>query len=93
MHGEDAREAIDAVLGGVAADAGVDDAIVVAAGVEVLLERGGPCLAGDEAVASGDAVSIANDNGEFLIGGMRGERHERGHEGQKQQEGDAAVHT
>lgn len=91
VHGEDAGEAIDSVLGGVAADAGVDDAVVVAAGVEVMLQRGGPCLAGDEAVACGDAVSIANDDG--TLGGVRGEWKERGHEGQKQCEGDAAVHN
>ena len=91
VHGEDKREAIDAVLGGVAANAGVDDAVVVAAGVEVMLERCGPCLAGDEAVASGDAVSIADDGG--TLGGVRGEWKDRDHEGQKQCEGDAAVHN
>ncbi len=93
VHGEDERESIDSVLGGVAADSGVDDSVVVAARVEVLLERCGPRLTGNEAVAGGDAVSIANDDGTFLFGGVRGEWNERGHEGQKQQEGDAAVHT
>lgn len=63
MHGEDEGQAVDAVLGGVAADAGVDDAVVVAAGVEVALERGGVGLAGFEPVACGDAVSIADDGG------------------------------
>ena len=93
VHGEDERESIDAVLGSVAADAGVNDAVVVAAGVEVALERGGPGLAGNEAVASGDAVSVANDDGELLFGGAGGEWNERGHEDQKQDEGDAAIHT
>ncbi len=91
MHGEDKRQSVDAVLGGVAADAGVDDAVVVSASVEVVLERGGVGLAGFEAMAGGDAVSVANDDGRFLPGGASGERSERGHEGQKQHEGDAAA--
>ena len=90
VHGEDERKSIDAVLGGVAADASVDDAVVVAARVEVMLKRGGPGLAGDESVASGDAVSVADYGWQF--GGAGGERNERGREGQKQDEGDAAVH-
>lgn len=92
MHREDEREAVDAVLGGVAADAGIDDVVVVAAGVEVFLERGGPGLAGFETVAGGDAVSIANDDGFFRISGARRKRKERGYKSQKQDEGDAAVH-
>lgn len=91
MHGEDAGQAVDAVLGGVATDAGVDDAVVVAAGVEVMLERGGVGLAGFEAVTGGDAVSVANDDGFFLLGGVCGEWNERGQEGQQQREGDAAT--
>lgn len=53
-------EALDAVFGGVAADAFVDDAIVVAASVEVGLEIVGIALAevcsgtGSEAVAETD---------------------------------------
>ena len=92
VHGEDAGQAVDGIFGGVAADAGVDDAVMVAAGVEVVLERGGVSLVRQEAVASGNAVSEANE--QRLFGGVRGEWNEHGHEGQKQREGDAAaVHT
>ena len=38
LQGEDGVEALDAVLGGVAADALLDDAIVIAVGVEVGLK-------------------------------------------------------
>ena len=91
VHGEDAGQAVDAVFAGVAADAGVDDAVVVAASVEVVLERGGPGLAGFESVAGGDAVSVADDDGLFLPGGLRGEWSDGGQERQQQREGDAAT--
>lgn len=91
MHGEDAGQAVDAVFAGIAADAGVDNAVAVAAGVEVVLERGGPGLAGFESVAGGDAVSVADDDGFFWPGGLRGEWNEGGHEGQQQREGNAAT--
>lgn len=91
VHSEDHGQPVDAVLGGVAADAGVDDAVVVSASGEIALERGGVGLAGLEAVAGGDAVSVANDDGQFLPGGASGEWSERGHEGQKQHKGDAAA--
>lgn len=93
VHGENEREAVDAILGGVAADAGVDDAVVVATGVEIFLERGGPCLAGFETVPGGDAVSIADDDGLFRISGARRKRKECGYEWQEQYEGHAAVHS
>ena len=46
VAGEDVVDAIEAVLGGVAGDAGVDDVIVEALGVEVALEVVGVGLAG-----------------------------------------------
>ena len=63
VEGEDGGEAFDAVLGGVAADAFVDDAVVEAAGVEVALEVVGVALAGVGAVACGEGVAEAGDDG------------------------------
>ena len=60
-------EAIDAVLGGVAADAFVDDAVGVAAGVEVGLEVVGVALAGVGAVAGGEGVAEADDDGAVVV--------------------------
>ena len=45
MAGEDELDAVEAVLGGVAGDAGVDDVVVVALGVEEMLEVVGVGLA------------------------------------------------
>jgi hypothetical protein len=63
MKAEDVFEAVDGVFGGVAADAGVDDFVAVAAVVEVGLEVVGVGLAGGDAVARGDAVSETGDHG------------------------------
>ena len=61
LQGEDVVEALDAVFGGVAADAFVDDAVVVAAGVEIGLEIVGIALAGIGSVAGGEAVAEADE--------------------------------
>ena len=61
VEGEDGGEAFDAVFGGVAADALVDDAVVEAAGAEVTLEVVGIALAGVGAVAFGEGVAEADD--------------------------------
>ncbi len=61
VAGDDALDAVEAVLGGVAADAGVDDVVVVAAGVEELLEDIGVGLAGVGAEAGGEGVAEADD--------------------------------
>ena len=61
MAGDDAGDAVEAVLGGVAADAGVEDVVVVAAGVEELLEDVGIGLAGLGAVAGGERVAEADE--------------------------------
>jgi hypothetical protein len=53
VEGEDGAEALDSVLGGVAADAFVDDAVMIARGVEVGLEIVGIALAGVGAEAGG----------------------------------------
>ena len=50
---EDQVDAVEAVLGGVAADAGVEDVVVVALGVEEMLEVVGVGLAEVGAVAGG----------------------------------------
>ena len=63
MAGDDAGDAVEAILGGVAADAGVDDVVVVAAGVEELLEDVGVGLAGVGAEAGGKRVSEADEEG------------------------------
>ncbi len=65
--GEEAVEAFEAVLGGVAADAGVDDAIVVALGVEQWLELVGVALAGVGAVAGGEGVAEADEEGSRVV--------------------------
>ena len=72
MEGEDVVETIDAVFGGVAADALVDDAVVVAEGVEVGLEIVGVALTGVGSVAGGEAVAEADDEGAVI--GRRGLR-------------------
>jgi predicted naringenin-chalcone synthase len=61
VAGEDAGDAVEAVLGGVAADAVVDYAVVVALGVEVALEVVGVGLAEVGAVACGEGVAEAED--------------------------------
>jgi len=61
MQGQDGGETGDGVLGGSAAGAFVDDFVVVAVGVESLLQCVGVGLARLKAVAGGDAVSEANE--------------------------------
>jgi hypothetical protein len=67
---DDVVEALDAVLGGVAADAGVDDVVVEALGVEEELELVGIGLAGVGAVAGGEGVAEAEDEGAGVDGGV-----------------------
>jgi len=55
------------VFGGGAAGALIADFVVVAVGVELLLQVVGPGLAGLQAVAGGDAVAVADDYG--AVGG------------------------
>lgn len=59
---EDAADALEAVLGGVAADAGVDDAVAVSGRVEETLEIGGIAGGGFDAVAGREAVAEAGDD-------------------------------
>ncbi len=61
MAREDELDAVEAVLGGVAADAGVDDVVVVALGVEEALEVVGIGLAEVGAVAGGERVAEADE--------------------------------
>jgi len=63
LHGNDGGDAFYSVFGGVSADAGVDDAVVVAEAVQVLLEELGVALAGLGSVACGEAVSEGYDAG------------------------------
>ena len=73
MEPEDVFQAVDAVFAGVAADAGIDHFVVVATAVEGGLEIVGPGVAGFEAVAGGDAVAEADDDGNAWDGnGTRG---------------------
>ena len=60
VQGKDGGKAGNGVLGGGAAGAFVDDFVVVAVGVEALLQCVGVGLAGLEAVSSGDAVAKAD---------------------------------
>ena len=68
---EDAADAGEAVLGGVAADAFVDDAVVVTGLVQVALEEVGVAFAGLGAVAGGEGVAEADEFG-TAVGGERG---------------------
>ena len=63
VEAEEVGETVDSVFGGVAADAGVDDFVVVAAVIEVDLEVVGIRVAGLDAVAGSDAVTEAGDDG------------------------------
>ena len=61
MHAQKGRQAGDGVLGGGSAGALIDDLIVIAAMDEDLLQGVRVGLAGIEAVAGGDAVSVADE--------------------------------
>ena len=63
LQGDDAIDAVDAVLGGVSADALVDDAVVIASGVERGLQVVGIALADFGAVSFGEAVAETDDQG------------------------------
>ena len=65
-------DAVEAVLGGVAGDAGVDDVVVVALGVEEALEMVWVGLADVGAEAGGERVAETDD--EVLRGVLRGRR-------------------
>ena len=67
VEAEDVGEAVDAVFAGVAADAGIDNFVVVAAVVEGGLEVVGPGAARVDAIAGGDAVTEAGDDGNGTI--------------------------
>ncbi len=69
---DDELDAVEAVLGGVAADAGVEDVVVVAVGVEEALEVVGVGLAEVGAEAGGERVAETDD--EVLRGVLRGRR-------------------
>ena len=68
LEGEDGVEAFEAIFGGVAADAFVDDMVVVAEFVEVGLEVVGVALAGFGAEACGETVAEADDEGAVVVG-------------------------
>ena len=77
MAVEDMLDAVEAVLGGVAGDAVVEDVVVVAGGVEEMLEGVGVGLAGVGAEAGGEGVAEAEDPGSVLRGrrgALRGRR-------------------
>ena len=67
LHGDDAVDALDAIFGGVAADALVGDAIVIAFRVEISLEIVGVAFAGFGAVAGGEAVAEADDQWALVV--------------------------
>ena len=74
MAGDDAGDAVEAVLGGVAGDAGVDDVVVEALGVEEMLEVVRVGLAGLGAVAGGEGVAEADEKGAGVGGRGSGVR-------------------
>ena len=63
VAGDYAGDAVEAVLGGVAADAGVDYVVVVAFGVEEALEVVGVGLAEVGAIAGGEGVAETDEEG------------------------------
>ncbi len=69
MEAEDVFQAVDSVFAGIAADSGVDDVVMVAASVEERLKVGRVGVSGIDAVAGGDAVAEAIDDG---LGAVRG---------------------
>ena len=74
MAGEDAGDAVEAVFGGVAGDAGVEDMVVEVAGVEEALEFVGIGLAGVGAEACGEGVAEADEERAVLHGRRRASR-------------------
>ena len=74
MAGDDELDALEAIFGGVAADAGVDDVVVVAVGVEEALEVVGVGLAEIGAQAGGERVAEADDERTGVDGRGRGLR-------------------
>lgn len=72
LESEDAVEAFDTVFGGIAADALVDDTVLVAEGVEVGLEVVGVALAGVGAVAGGETVAETDQEGSCVVCSIRG---------------------
>lgn len=61
MQGEDPRQAVERVFGGVAAHPGIDDAVVISTRGQVMLKENRVRLARIESMAGGDAVSKADD--------------------------------
>lgn len=62
MQSKNRRQAIDAVLGGVTADARIDDAILKSKCVEIFLQRIGVALAGIGAETSGETITKGDDD-------------------------------
>ena len=96
-QGEDVFQAVDAVFGGIAADSGVDDAVMVAAIVEVGLQVVRVAATGIDAVAGGNAVSETDDDGKMAraAGNGAGRRCVQ-NSGQRNQGGsgrEAAIHS
>ena len=67
MHGNDASDALDAVLGGVATDALIDDAVSVTALVEITLQEVGVAFPRFGAEAGSKAVTEADDDGASVV--------------------------
>lgn len=63
MQSKHVPEAIDAIFGRVAADSGVDDAVMVAAAVELGLQNGGISMPRIDSVSGRNAVAKAVDDG------------------------------
>lgn len=91
VEAEDVFQAVDSVFAGIAADAGVDNPVVIAASIEERLQVGRVRERGIDAMAGGDAVAEASDdglgmrrgNGMMLRGVERQREDEGGGEGRK----------
>ena len=63
MEREYAAQPVYSVLGGVSADSLVDDAVMIAAGIKIALKVVWIAVTRIDAIACGNAVAEANDNG------------------------------
>jgi hypothetical protein len=72
MRGDDVQGTVDAIFGGVSAYAHVEDTVVVATRIQKLLQVIWVAVSGRGAVASGETVSKAGDDGRGFLGESKG---------------------
>lgn len=90
MQRKNVRQPVDGILRRVAAYPGVDDAVVISAGREVMLKKNRIGLAWVQSVTGGDAVSKADDDS-FVSRCRCGTRRADSKTGEQQPEADTAT--